>query len=147
MTREHQDRQLCLCGVVLARDNMTGRCSSCSTKARHDPVAAPETPAEFWQHPALREALSRRHMGQVIRAFRTHPDHGRHVISQETAAAWAGITQAQLSRIENGGPIFHLDRLVQWAKTLRIPPEHLWFKMPHEGTAEGDPQGLGKVGI
>ncbi len=81
-----------------------------------------------------------RHMGRVIRAYRVHPDHGRNVISQETAAAWAGITQAQLSRIENGGPIVHLDKLVQWAKTLRIPPEHLWFKMPDDGTAEGDPE-------
>jgi transcriptional regulator with XRE-family HTH domain len=87
----------------------------------------------------MREALARRHMGQVIRAFRTHSDHGRHVISQETAASWAGITQAQLSRIENGAPIVHLDRLIQWAKTLRIPQEHLWFAVPDEGTAEGDP--------
>jgi transcriptional regulator with XRE-family HTH domain len=86
----------------------------------------------------MRDALNRRHMGQVIRAFRTHPDHGRHVISQETAASWAGVTQAQLSRIENGSPIIHLDRLVQWAKTLRIPPEYLWFKMPHEAGGEGE---------
>jgi len=142
--REHQDGRHCLCGAALARDNMTGRCSSCSSKARHDPAGAPQAPAELWRNPAMREALSRRHMGQVIRAFRTHPDHGRHVISQETAAAWAGITQAQLSRIENGAPIVHLDRLVQWAKTLRIPPEHLWFKMPGEGTAEGDPEDVNR---
>jgi transcriptional regulator with XRE-family HTH domain len=95
-------------------------------------------PAEFWQQAAMREALELRHMGRVIRAFRLHPDHGRHVISQETAAGWAGITQAQLSRIENGSPIVHLDKLVQWAKTLRIPPEYLWFKMPNGGYAEGD---------
>jgi transcriptional regulator with XRE-family HTH domain len=139
MTRERQNAQRCLCGATLARDNRTGRCAACNAKARQDPVAPPEASAQFWRHPAMREALARRHMGQLIRAFRTHPDHGRHVISQETAASWAGITQAQLSRIENGAPIVHLDRLIQWAKTLRIPPEHLWFTMPNEGTAEGDP--------
>ncbi|MGH2733251.1 MAG: AAA family ATPase [Actinomycetota bacterium] len=46
--------------------------------------------------------------------------------------AWVGITQAQLSRIENGPPIVHLDRLVHWARILRIPQEHLWFKLPEE---------------
>jgi transcriptional regulator with XRE-family HTH domain len=41
-----------------------------------------------------------------------------------------GITQAQLSRIENGPPVVHLDRLIQWARVLRIPPNRLWFAMP-----------------
>jgi transcriptional regulator with XRE-family HTH domain len=79
----------------------------------------------------MRDALARRHMGLVVRAFRTHPGHGRNPISQQTAAGWAAITQAQLSRIENGAPILHLDRLVQWAKTLRIPAEYLWFSLPN----------------
>jgi transcriptional regulator with XRE-family HTH domain len=41
-----------------------------------------------------------------------------------------GITQAQLSRIENGPPIVHLDRLAQWARVLRIPADLLWFALP-----------------
>jgi transcriptional regulator with XRE-family HTH domain len=62
--------------------------------------------------------------------------HGRKCISQETAAARAGITQAQLSRIENGAPISHLNRLIQWVETLRIPANHLWFSMPDRDVAQ-----------
>jgi transcriptional regulator with XRE-family HTH domain len=45
-----------------------------------------------------------------------------------------GITQAQLSRIETGSPLVHLDRLVQWARVLQIPAERLWFAMPRDAT-------------
>jgi hypothetical protein len=41
-----------------------------------------------------------------------------------------GITQAQLSRIENGPPIRNLDTLCHWARTLRIPECLLWFRLP-----------------
>ncbi|WP_320068639.1 helix-turn-helix transcriptional regulator [Micromonospora sp. RTGN7] len=66
----------------------------------------------------------------MIRAYRCHPYHGRNPLPQSTVAAWLGITQAQLSRIENGSPIVHLDRLTHWAQVLRIPGEHLWFALP-----------------
>jgi hypothetical protein len=49
------------------------------------------------------------------------------------AARWLSISQTQLSRIENGRPIYDLDRLSQWAQVLRIPPELLWFSLPDEG--------------
>ncbi|WFB09358.1 XRE family transcriptional regulator [Streptomyces sp. LX-29] len=42
------------------------------------------------------------------------------------------LTQAQLSRIENGAAPQELDKLIHWAKTLGIPSEHLWFKLPCE---------------
>jgi transcriptional regulator with XRE-family HTH domain len=45
-------------------------------------------------------------------------------------AGWLGMTQAQVSRIENGPPIRNLDTLVFWAMTLRIPERHLWFDLP-----------------
>ncbi|WFE32603.1 hypothetical protein [Micromonospora sp. WMMD975] len=45
-------------------------------------------------------------------------------------AGWLGITQAQLSRVENGPPIVHLDRLAHWARVLRIPAHTLWFQLP-----------------
>ena len=51
----------------------------------------------------MQDALACRHMGRVIRAFREHPLHGRESISQGTVAAWIGITQAQISRIETPG--------------------------------------------
>jgi len=69
-------------------------------------------------------------MGHVIRAFRLHPLHGCDVISQRTVAEWVGLTQAQLSRIETGAPIVHLNRLIQWACLLRIPEAYLWFELP-----------------
>jgi transcriptional regulator with XRE-family HTH domain len=64
-----------------------------------------------------------------MRAYRTHPDHGR-VIPQEVAAAWVGITQARLSRVENGYPVTDLAKLTRWASVLTIPPDLLWFAMP-----------------
>lgn len=86
----------------------------------------------------MREALDSRHMGQVIRAYRKHRHHGRYAISQATVAAWGCLTQTQLSRIENGQPIMHLDRLVHWAKTLKIPGHLLWFNLPDQDTPEPD---------
>src|SRR5262249_6103646 len=104
---------------------------ACQTKARDLLVGPPEVPAAFWTTDHMRDALSNWHMGQVIAAYRNHPYHGR-PLSQELVAGWVGITQAQLSRIENGPPIKDLDRLIQWAQTLGIPSHLLWFKLPDE---------------
>lgn len=93
-------------------------------------LAASEVPPEFWQTGGMLAAFRARHMGRVIRAYRNHPYHGGRGLPQEVVGAWVGITQAQLSRIENGPPIVHLDRLIQWARLLRIPQEYLWFKLP-----------------
>jgi transcriptional regulator with XRE-family HTH domain len=87
-------------------------------------------PAAFWKHPTMVEALTSQHMGQVTRAWRNHPDHGRHVVSQDQVATWAGITQPQLSRIETGAPSKNLDDLVFWADLLHVPAEWLWFALP-----------------
>src|SRR4051794_38728720 len=115
MSQQSEHGRRCVCGALLARDNTANRCASCVAKSRQQLQAAPEVPRDFWDHETMREALAQRHMGLIIRAFRTHPRHGRKGVSQETAAGWAGITQAQLSRIENGAPILHIDRLAQWA--------------------------------
>ncbi|MER7366900.1 helix-turn-helix domain-containing protein [Nonomuraea wenchangensis] len=82
----------------------------------------------------MRAALNAWHMGRVIAAYRSHPHHGR-PLRQETVAAWVGITQPQLSRIENGPPMTDLGRLTQWARLLRIPPGLLWFQVPRQRTA------------
>ncbi|MEW2382685.1 helix-turn-helix transcriptional regulator [Micromonospora sp. NPDC047707] len=129
MTATHQTRY-CRCGARLARDNTSGRCSPCSSYRRQHPEAAPEVPDDFWDEVVLSDALRSRHMGRIIRAWRTHPYHGRHPISQDQAASWVGMSQAQLSRIENGPPMVHLDRLVEWAAALRVPAARLWFAMP-----------------
>ncbi|MFF5202974.1 hypothetical protein ACFY3B_25570 [Micromonospora parva] len=52
------------------------------------------------------------------------------MLPQTVVAGWLGITQAQLSRVENGPPLVHLDRLVHWAKLLGMPARSLWFRLP-----------------
>ncbi|MBX7269596.1 helix-turn-helix transcriptional regulator [Micromonospora sp. Llam7] len=129
MTATHKARY-CRCGARLARDNPGPRCAPCVAHERDHLYATPELPADFWDEVVLSEALRSRHMGRVIRAWRTHPHHGRRSISQDRVASWVGLTQAQLSRIENGPAIAHLDRLTQWAEALRVPADRLWFALP-----------------
>ncbi|ARP69315.1 transcriptional regulator [Streptomyces pluripotens] len=78
------------------------------------------------------EALESWHFGQVLYAYRTHPHHGR-ALSQGAVADWLGVTQAQLSRIENGSAPQDLSKLMQWAHSLKIPADLLWFKLPGSG--------------
>jgi hypothetical protein len=62
-------------------------------------------------------------------------------IPQELLGDWLGLTQAQVSRIENGQPIRNLDTLAHWARVLQIPAELLWFKLPPgQNSAESAPQ-------
>ncbi|HEX5407434.1 MAG TPA: helix-turn-helix transcriptional regulator [Pseudonocardiaceae bacterium] len=89
-------------------------------------------PREFWGTVVMRAALADHDMGAVIRAYRTHGYHGRD-IPQEVAASWGGITQARLSRIENGEPVNNLAKLVRWATALAVPADLLWFAMPQTG--------------
>jgi transcriptional regulator with XRE-family HTH domain len=120
------------CGARLARDNTTGRCAPCRLAERDRITRPPDVPENFWDNAALTAALCARQMGQVIRAYRQHPYHGRQPLPQEVVAGWVGLTQAQLSRIEHGPAIVHLDRLIHWAKALRIPETYLWFKLPDD---------------
>ncbi|WP_253798492.1 helix-turn-helix domain-containing protein [Nocardia amikacinitolerans] len=88
-------------------------------------------PSTFWQTDQMRDALATWHMGLVIHAYRTHPYHGR-ALPQEVVAAWLGLTQALLSRIEKGTAPDQISKLTRWAEALGIPGELLWFKLPHE---------------
>src|SRR6266542_798094 len=114
------------CGTRLAQDNVGGYCAACRVLSR-DRFAAPlDVPADFWDNDAIREAFASRHIGRVIRAYRRHPFHGRQPLPQGVVAAWMGMSQGQLSRIEQGPAVVHLDRLIYWARLLRIPPARLW---------------------
>jgi hypothetical protein len=121
------------CGTRLARDNPAGRCAACQATERDRIARSPDVPADFWDYPALKYALAARHMGQVIRAYRCHPYHGRQPLPQGVVGGWIGVSQAQLSRIEHGPAIVHLDRLIHWARVLRIPEPYLWFRLPDRG--------------
>jgi len=107
----------------------------CKVGSRDRFAVPPEVPAEFWDSHAMREAFASRHMGKVIRAYRCHPFHGRRPLPQDVVAGWVGVTQGQLSRVENGPTIVHLDRLMHWARVLRIPSSCLWFTFPEDDRA------------
>jgi hypothetical protein len=123
------DRYCRSCRGRLARDNTSAECAACQKKRRDLLLGAPQVPDDFWTTDEMRDALASWHMGRVVAAYREHPFHGR-PLSQELVGGWAGISQVQVSRIEHGPAIKHLDRLVAWAKTLRIPEHLLWFKLP-----------------
>ncbi|MFE3176747.1 helix-turn-helix domain-containing protein [Amycolatopsis sp. NPDC059090] len=128
--------QHCRCGARLAGDHRGSLCSACRDQRRNTLVSAPNVPVEFWHTDQVREAVDAWHMGRVIQAYRYHPWHGR-PLSQGVVAGWFGLTQPQLSRIENGPAPQDLATLIQWAGVLRIPVDLLWFKVP---TAGPDPE-------
>ncbi|MEU4243120.1 orotidine 5'-phosphate decarboxylase / HUMPS family protein [Actinoplanes sp. NPDC026619] len=86
-------------------------------------------PTDFWSHESMRAAYASRRMGLVIRAYRQHPLRGRSLPQPRVAEA-LGISQPQVSRIENHGHIQHVDTLVFYARALRIPERFLWFNYP-----------------
>jgi transcriptional regulator with XRE-family HTH domain len=77
----------------------------------------------------MRDALAAWHMGRVIFAYRIHQYHSR-PLTQEIVGSWLGLTQAQLSRIENGRAPEELSKLIRYAQILGIPARLLWFALP-----------------
>lgn len=116
----------CRCGTRLARDNSGPRCHACQKAAWRHRLHPPPVPADFWHADTMRSALATRDMGTVMRAFRTHPDHGA-PIPQEIAAGWVGLSQSRLSRVEQGGQPFTEAKLMRWADTLGLPQHLRWF--------------------
>jgi len=119
------------CGTRLARDNTDNLCGSCCHKARGELARPPIVPCEFWHTDQMLDAFNAWHMGKVISAYRVHPYHGK-PLTQETVGNWLGLTQAQLSRIENGKPPEELSKLIRYAQLFGMPAELLWFKLPDE---------------
>ncbi len=112
----------CRCGARLGRDHSGSLCSACEKQLVALRVEAPEVPADFWETEQLRDAFATQHIGRVSRAYRKHPHHmtvyGRDGIPQAVVGDWLGLTQAQISRIENGSPVRHLDNLTHWAQSF-----------------------------
>lgn len=134
------------CDARLASDNQGELCRPCEATGAADLTAPPNVSAEFWVHPDMQAAFATRHMGRVIRAYRLHSHHGRRGPSQDHVAAWAGMSQGWISQLENGPPINQLDRLIQWARLLGIPPEYLWFDLP-DGARAADDAGPGRPAL
>lgn len=129
----------CLCGTRLRPDHEGELCEQCTRRAVALHTTPPPVPPHFWESQQFRDAFEAQHIGLVSRAYRKHPHHvalyGKHGITQEVVGEWLGLTQAQISRIENGPPIRHLDTLEHWARTLSIPRSLLWFRAsPSERT-------------
>jgi tetratricopeptide (TPR) repeat protein len=126
----------CRCGTHLTKDNTERQCARCQRASRDKLITSPQVPAEFWQTEQFQEAFTAQHIGRVFRAYRTHPHHyavyGPDGISQTLLGQWLGLRQPQISRIETGPPIRHLDTLQHWVHVLHIPAELLWFRLPED---------------
>ncbi len=123
------------CGARLARDNGASLCRPCRRQALNRPALSgpPTLPDSFWGLDAMRQALATRHIGKIIRCYRVSVSRYSLTgssLSQEVVGEWLGLSQTQLSRIENGDAVTDLSRLVSWASVLGIPDRHLWFDVP-----------------
>lgn len=101
--------------------------------------AALSVPPDFWDEPRIAHALSERHMGKVIYAYRHHPHH-RRPLPQGCVARWGVMPQPRLSELENGPAPKDLDKLNSWAHVLRIPPDRLWFSAEAHATPVPRPE-------
>lgn len=131
MTTAPRLRHCSRCGHRLAADNAGAMCSPCQSASVDAQARPPAVRAEFWALDQMRDALATWHMGRVIYAYRHHPHHG-YTLPQELVGTWLGLTQAQLSRIENGRAPEELSKLIRYSQILGIPAELLWFALPGE---------------
>lgn len=124
----------CPCGTRLAADNPSDQCLACVRQEQAHLQQPPELPLAYWLTDRFDDAFAAQHIGLVAAAYRYSPFH-RHPISQEQLGSWFGMSQPEVSRIESGPPIRHLDRLAHWARMLKVPPQLLWFDLPGQRRA------------
>src|SRR2546423_11862747 len=122
------------CQAVLAADNTARLCSKCHREQR-DQLRTPPAQLrnEFFETNEFRTAFESQHIGKVLKAYRNHPGHlqllGK-ALNQELLGRWLGLTQAQVSKLENGKPEQNLETLRNYAKILHLPQHLLWFDFP-----------------
>jgi tetratricopeptide (TPR) repeat protein len=122
------------CGSRLTRDSRASMCAPCRQLSGIGSDHAPDFGKNFWYTDQMRDAFASRDMGTVVRTYRYHPAHGHKALPQETVSRWLGtVTQSQLSRIESGrNRVDTLDKLIHYARSLKMPAELLWFELPEE---------------
>jgi len=121
------------CGSVLAADNTARLCSKCHRDQR-DQLRTPPAHLndEFFETDDFRAAFESQHIGKVFKVYRNHPRHLRlfgKALNQELLGRWLGLTQAQVSKIENGKAEQNLETLRNYARILHLPQHLLWFDL------------------
>ncbi|WP_418155428.1 hypothetical protein [Actinoalloteichus caeruleus] len=129
------ERRCAGCSAALTSDNSSRLCGRCHREQR-DQFRTPPAglPDDFWRTDDFLAAFESQHIGRVFKVYRNHPHHIRvfgKALNQELLGRWLGLTQAQISKIENGRrPEYNLETLRHYCKVLMIPQEFLWFDMP-----------------
>ena len=122
------------CGAILAADNTARLCGRCHRDQRDQLGSAPaQYPPDFFESDEFRAAFSSQHIGRVFRAYRNNQRHFQvlgKALNQEILGRWLGLTQAQVSKLENGKPEQNLETLRHYAKVLHLPQHNLWFDLP-----------------
>lgn len=125
-------RRCVACSTVLAADNTARVCGRCLREQRDQLRTPPQLGSDFWTTDDLLAAFESQHMGRVLKAYRHHPQHlqmyGK-ALNQETLGRWLNLTQAQISKLENGKPEQNLQTLRVYAQALYMPPNLLWFDL------------------
>jgi DNA-binding XRE family transcriptional regulator len=130
------DLRCAACGTTLAADNTARLCGRCH-RDQHGQLRTPPTHLknEFFETGDFRTAFESQHIGKVFKAYRNHPRHLRlfgKALNQELLGRWLGLTQAQVSKLENGRPEHNIETLRNYARILHLPRHMLWFDYPGE---------------
>jgi len=136
-------RPYCRCGNPLARDNPGTLCAVC--QARRLRARVPAVPPEFWHAEVMGEALASGDLGEVIRAYRSHPFHGQ-PLPQMVVAGWLHVSQTTLSRIEQGRRRLTIDDVNGFARTLGMPWALRWVH-EHSSEARDDVDSISRRGL
>jgi helix-turn-helix protein len=133
----------------MAADRDSPKCTECEPDPPARLAAPPVVPDDFWAHPPLLVALKSAHIGHVLRAYRLHPWHGlgRGGLTQSTVGVWLGLSQAQVSRIENGPPRRDRQWLTSIAEVLAIPAQLLWFHPDHSPATVAPSHGIASLRV
>jgi transcriptional regulator with XRE-family HTH domain len=119
---------------VLAADNTARLCGRCHREER-DQLRTPPVQLrnEFFETAEFRAAFDSQQIGRIFRAYRNHPRHVQlfgKALNQELLGRWLGLTQAQVSKLENGRSEQNLETLRNYARILHLPQHLLWFDLP-----------------
>jgi DNA-binding XRE family transcriptional regulator len=127
-------RRCAACGQPVAADNTARLCSRCHREQR-DQLRTPPAQLrnEFFETDEFRSAFNSEQIGKIFKAYRNHPRYlqlfGK-ALNQELLGRWLGLTQAQVSKLENGRPEQNLETLRNYARILHLPLHLLWFDLP-----------------